>query len=177
MHQRDFRRDVAQVQRFFDRRIAATDNGDGLAAIEEPVAGRAGRNAAALVRLLGGQAEVHGCCAGGDNQRITGVAAVVAVQAKRSLRQVGGVNMVVDDFGVEALRVTQHAIHQFRALQALDVARPVVDVGRGHQLAALLDAGNDHRVEIGPGSIDGGRVAGRSGPQDQNPAMFQVTHV
>ena len=72
--ERDVRGDVRQVQRFFDRGVAAADDGDVLVAEEEPVAGGAGRDALAAEGLLGRQAEVLGRGAGGDDQRIAGVA-------------------------------------------------------------------------------------------------------
>jgi len=87
------------------------------------------------------------------------------------------VDVVVDDLGVVTPGVAQHAIHQLRTLQPLDVAGPVVDVGRRHQLAALFNAGDHHRVEVGARRIDGGGVAGGTGSEDQNAAMLAITHV
>ena len=58
MNQRDVRGDVREIQRFFDRRVAAADDRDALAPEEEPVARGAGRDAAALKCLLGRQAQV-----------------------------------------------------------------------------------------------------------------------
>jgi hypothetical protein len=75
------------------------------------------------------------------------------------------VDVVEHDLGLEALGVLLHARHQVRAQQAVGVARPVVDVGGGHQLAALLQAGDDDRLEVGAG--DSGRPAGRAGAEDQ----------
>ena len=72
-------------------------------------------------------------------------------------------DMIIHHARVEALGVIFHAGHEVRALQAVDVPRPVVDVGRGHELAALLHAGDHHRIEIGARGIYRGRVAGRAG--------------
>src|SRR6185437_4329221 len=69
--------------------------------------------------LLAGDAEVLGGGAGGDDQRIGRVFAGVALEPERTLLQVGGVDMVEDHLGVEALGVLGHALHQRRALQAL----------------------------------------------------------
>ena len=71
------------------------------------------------------------------------------------------------DFGVEALGVLLEALHQVRALHAVGIGRPVVDVGGGHQLAALGQAGDQHRLQIGAGGIDGGGIAGGAGTEDQ----------
>src|SRR3546814_8971984 len=51
---------VGQVQRLLDRGVAATDHHDLLAAIEEAVAGRAGRDALAAQFLLARNAEPFG---------------------------------------------------------------------------------------------------------------------
>ena len=57
------------------------------------------------------------------------------------------------------------------------VARPVVDFGRRHQLAALLEAGDQHRLAVGACGVDGGAVAGGSGTQDDQPRVAGVAHV
>jgi hypothetical protein len=53
-------------------------------------------------------------------------------------------------------------------MHAGDVGRPVVDLGGGHQLAALGHAGDQHRVQVGAGGVDGGGVAGGAGAEDQD---------
>jgi hypothetical protein len=75
--------------------------------------------------------------------------------------------MIVDDFRVVALRMSQHAIHEFGSLQPLDITGPVVDVGGGHELTTLFDTGNDDGIEVRTCSIDRRGVAGRSRAQDQ----------
>ena len=92
------------------------------------------------------------------------------------LRQVGGVDVVEDDFGLEALRMRLHARHQVRAHQAVRVAGPVVHFGGGHQLAALLQAGDQHRLEVGAGGVDGGGVAGGAGTEDQQLGVLGSGH-
>ena len=54
---------VREEQRFFDSRVATADEEHFLAAIEEPVACRASRNAEALKMLLRRQAQPFGLCA------------------------------------------------------------------------------------------------------------------
>ncbi|ERO65161.1 hypothetical protein P308_20400 [Pseudomonas piscis] len=80
--------------------------------------------------------------------------------------QLSGMNVVIDDLGVEALGVFLHAFHQYGAGQAFDIARPVVHFRGGGQLAAGLQAGDHGRFEVGPGGVDRGAVAGRAGAQD-----------
>ena len=177
MHKRDFRGDIGQVKCFLDSRVASADDGDGLAAVEKTVARRTGGHTTALVCLFGVETEVHCRRARCDDQRVAGVVAVIALETERPLRDVGLVNVIVDHFGVEALRVSQHAIHEFRALQAFDITRPVVDIGCRHQLTALFDARDHDRIEVGARRVNGRSVTRRPRAQDQNPAMSCVTHV
>ena len=78
---------------------------------------------------------------------------------------------------VEALGVLQEALHQVGALHAVDVGRPVVDVGRRHQLAALGDAGDQHRLQVGARGVEGGGVAGRAGAEDQDAGVLRGVEV
>ncbi len=137
------RGDVAQVQSLLHGGIAAADDRDGFAAIEESIAGGAGRHTLAPECLLGRQAQVlcGGAC--GDDQRIAGVLAVVAGQPKRPVAQIDLVDVVGDDFSIESLRVGSHALHQRGALQVIDVPWPIVHVGGGHELSALLQPGDE----------------------------------
>jgi hypothetical protein len=116
--------------------------------------------------FFGGQAEVLGRGAGGDDQRVAGVGAGIADQRERASRQLRGVDVVEDDFGIEAAGMGFEARHQLRALDAVGIGRPVVDFGRRHQLAALGHAGDQHRLEVGAGGIDGGGVTGGAGTEN-----------
>jgi hypothetical protein len=79
--------------------------------------------------------------------------------------------MVVDQFGFEALGMLLEAFHEFRALNPQRVRRPVVHVGRGHQLTALGNTGDQHGFEVGTGGIYGRGVAGRAGSEYQEAAV------
>ena len=162
------RGDVREVERLLDGGVAAADDADFLAAIEEAVAGGAAADAAAHEGLLRGQSEVLGRRAGGDDQGVAGVAGRVAAQRERALREIDLVDVVEHDLGVEALGVLEEALHQVGAHDAVDVGRPVVDVGRRHQLAALGDAGDQHRLQVGARGVDRGGVAGRAGAEDED---------
>ena len=61
--QRDLGGEVGQEQRLLDRRVAAADHHDLLAAVEEAVAGGAGRDAEALELLLATAGPSHFACA------------------------------------------------------------------------------------------------------------------
>jgi hypothetical protein len=90
------------------------------------------------------------------------------VSVNGRLLKVDLVDVVEHDLGLEALGVLQEALHQLRALHAVDVGRPVVHLGGGHQLAALRDAGDQQGFEVCAGRVDGGGVAGGAGAEDQN---------
>ena len=68
--------------------------------------------------------------------------------------------------GVEPLRVPAHALHQLRALQMLDIARPIVHIRGGHELAALFQPGDQEGRTIGAGRVDCGGISGGTRPQD-----------
>ena len=172
----DFLGDVGQVQRFLDGGIAAADHLNHLVAVEEAVAGGAGGNALPMKASSDDYAQVLRGGTGGNDQCIAGISATIALQCEGALLQLGGVDVVVDDLGVETLGVLLHAGHQRRAGKAFDVARPVVDFGGGGQLAAWLDAGDHHWLEIGACGVHGGGIAGRTGAQDDEARMLDFTH-
>ncbi len=172
----DLAGEVGEVERLLDGGIAAADHRDLLVLVEEPVAGGAGGHALAHELLLRLQPQVLGAGAGGDDQRVAGVLAAVTGQAERAPGQVGGVDVVEDHLGVEALRVRLHPRHQVRAHQAVGIAGPVVDLGGGHQLAAHLQAGDDQRLEVGAGGVDGRGPAGRAGTEDDDAGVLVRGH-
>ena len=96
------------------------------------------------------------------------------VQFERPLAKVRRIDVIVDDLGREALGVTAHALHERRALQSFDVAGPVVDVGRRHELPAFLDAGDEQRRAIGARGVNGGAVAGGSRAENDEAVMAIV---
>ena len=101
----DLLRDIRQVQRFFDCGVAAADHRDILLLVEKAVAGRAGRHALAHEQFFRGQAQVLRRCAGRDDQRVACVFARVADQPDRAFFELGGVDVVEQNFSVEPFRV------------------------------------------------------------------------
>ena len=110
-------------------------------------------------------------CASGDDQRVTGVGAAIADQGEGFLGQFGGVDVVKDDFGFKAPGMGFKSLHEFRPLDTVDVGRPVVDLGGGGELSTLCHAGNQYRLEIGAGSVNGGGITGRAGAENQQTSM------
>ena len=67
VHDGDLGGEIGEEQRLLDRGVAAADHQHILVAVEEAVAGGAGRHAVALELLLGRQAEPARLRAGGDD--------------------------------------------------------------------------------------------------------------
>ena len=111
----------------------------------------------------------------GDNQCVAGVCTGVALQCEWVILQFNRMNMVEDDLGIEALSVFQEAFHQFGALHAVGIGRPVFDIRGGHELPALRDTGNKYRVQVRTGGVNGSGVTGGTGTQDDQ-AMVQGRH-
>jgi hypothetical protein len=101
-----------------------------------------------------------------DDERIAGVFAEVADEAKGALAEVRGVDVVVDELGAETQGVRLHALHERGTHQAVRVARPVVDLGGGHELTAFLHPRDQHRGTVGAGGVDGGRISGGARAED-----------
>ena len=98
------RSDVREVERLFDRGIAAADHRHRPILEEEPVTGGAGRDAGPLVPLLRGKTEILRRRPGGDDERIAGVDVLVADEAEGRFGEVRGVDVVEDRLGAEPLR-------------------------------------------------------------------------
>ena len=167
---------VGQKQRFFYGGVATPDDHDFLIAIEEAVAGGAGGDALAFEFLFRLESEIHGGGAGSNDQGVAGVLAAIALEAEWAVTKVGFVDGVVDDAGFEAFGVLEHALHELRALNAVVVAGPVVDVGGGGELSTGLDAGHHNRVQVCTGGVDGSGIASGARAQNQKTAVFGFTH-
>jgi hypothetical protein len=84
-----FAGEVGQEQRLFHGCVAAADDHDLFATIEEPVAGGAGRYAEALEMFLGRQAQPFRLCPGAQDHRIGGIGgAAVGLRREGAVLQV-----------------------------------------------------------------------------------------
>ncbi len=176
VNQGDLGGDIGQVQRLLDRGIAATDYSDLLVAIEKPVTGCAGADAPAHKGLFAGQAQVLGRGPGGDDERVAAVAGA-ALEDKGPDGQVHLLYVVEHQFGIKALHVRLHLLHQLGTLQVGLPTRPVFDLrGRG-QLPALLDTRDNHRTQVGPGGVNRRSVAGGTAAEDDQGVVPGVAHM
>ena len=84
--------------------------------------------------------------------------------------------MVGDDPRADVLGLLLHLLHQPGALDDVGEARIVLDVGGDGELAAGLDALDQHRLQHGARGIDGGGVAGRAGADDDKLGVGRLGH-
>ena len=128
-----------------------------------------GRHAVAEQALLGFEAEHPRGRAGGDDH-----ASGRGTRRRRrrcetaDSRQVDAVDVGGDELGAEARGLLPEQHHELGPEDAVGEAGEVLDVGRQHELAAGADSFDDDRVEIGPGGVDRGGEAGRSGSDDDD---------
>ena len=169
MHQRHMGGDVGEINRLLDRRIAAADDDNPLAPKEESVAGGAGGDAKTLELLLARQAQPSGLGARRDNERVAGVnLAEVAEKLERAAAEPRFNDMIRNEFRADMLGLGAHLVHQPGALDRLGEAGVVLDIGGDHQLPALLEAGDQHRLQHRAGGIDRRRIAGGAGAQNND---------
>ena len=166
VHEVHVRRELRQEERLLERRVAAADDVHVLVAEERRVAGRAGGDAAALVLLLGRDAEEARGRARRDDHRARGVLVVADVDAERLLGEVDLRDVVGDELGAEPLRLPAEVGHHLRPHDAVGVARVVLDVARDHQLAAPLEALDHERLEVGACGVQRRGVPGGAAADD-----------
>ena len=158
--------ELRQERRLLHRRVAAADDHDLLLPEERRVADGAVRDAAALQPPLGVELELPGVRAGGHDDRLGAVLLVADVDAERTLGEVDAGDVVGDELGAEALGLAPEVLHHLGPEDAFHVAGVVLDVARDHQLTAPLEAFDHERLEICAGSVERGRVPGRTASDD-----------
>ena len=145
---RDLLRLLREIQRLFDRRVAAADDHEGLLAEhgERAVAHGACAHAVAPELLLAGEIQTAGLGARRDDERVRGVGGVfvldglvVAHGVEPVFEGAGGevdlCHGLGDDFGAAGLGLLAHLVHELAALDHLETGE-VLDFVRGRQLAA-----------------------------------------
>ena len=162
---------LGEEHRLLHSGVAAAHHGHFLAAEEEAIAGGTGRNAETAELRLIGQAQPARLGAGGDHDCIGGPAlAAVRFQHKRALRHINPGHDISDDLGADMAGLGFHLHHQIGAHHH-GFARPILHFGGDGQLAARLQALDQHRVQQGARGIDGSGIAGRTRTDNQNLGM------
>jgi hypothetical protein len=83
------------------------------------------------------------------------------------------VDLVEDELRVEALGVLLEASHQVRALHAVGIGRPVVDIGGRHQLATLRETRDEDGLQVRARRVYCRGVTGGSGAEDQEACVLR----
>ncbi len=121
-------------QRLFDRRVAATDDGDHLVLEEGRVAGRAVRDSAAGHRLLPRYAQLHRVGAAGDNRRLRAHFAVDGRQNVVRPIPAQPLNAAIHRLHPELLGLAVHVDGKVWALHAVSEAGIILDQSRDRDL-------------------------------------------
>src|SRR5579883_1556630 len=153
---------------FLHGRVAAANNGNGLAAEEEAVTGGARRDAVADKFALSGETEHARGSAGGDDQSPRDVVHVAGFNAKRPGGQIHVGDGAGAKFRAEFPGLFAHVFDEFRTHDAVGKARKILDVGGERKLAARFVAVNHHRLKVGAGRIDGGGQPGAAASNDDD---------
>jgi hypothetical protein len=88
--------------------------------------------------------------------------------AERPNVEIDGGDDVVDDLRTHMFGLLEHLLHQPGSLDGIGEAGIVFDVGGDGQLAALLQPGDEDRVEHGARGIDRRRITGRPRADDED---------
>ena len=155
------------------RLVSAAHDSNGLSAVKEAVASGAGGNTLALIGGFRGKPQIHGRSAGGGDQRVAGPNVTeVGCKLEWTAGEINILHEVVDHLSAEAFSLLLHLLHQVRSLNAFSSARPIVNFGRGHELAARFHAGNDDRFKVGACGIYRGGPASRAGTENDNVRVY-----
>ena len=76
--------------------------------------------------------------------------------------------------GAEILRLLLHVLHQVGTVDAFGKAREILHQGGERELAAGFVAADHQRLQIGAGGVDGGRVSGAAGTDDDDVSHGQI---
>jgi hypothetical protein len=94
------------------------------------------------------------------------------VQQKWALAQIDASEMRHAVFSSETLRLLAHVLDQLRAKNAFGEAREILDQRGERELSAGFVAFDDQRFQIGARGVEGGRVSGTAGADDDDVASF-----
>ncbi len=168
--QGDAAREAGEERRLLHRGVPpAADDGDVLVAEEESVTGGTGAHAEADALLLtGGDTELAGRCAHGEDHRARLVCGVADRHLLDRAGQVDLVDVLHAQVRAEAQRLLAHLVHQVRAGDAVPEAGVVLHFGGGHQRATELDTFEHHGLELGSGGVHRGRVTGGARADDDH---------
>ena len=107
-------------------------------------------------------------CAAGDDQRLGFNRFTIHIEDKGPLREMDGFDGAELDTRAEAFGLFLHADHEFVAVDAFRKAGKILNDAGGCKQAAGHASGEDQRLQIGAGGIEGGGQASATGTHDDN---------
>ena len=165
----------AEIERILAGRIAATNDGNRLLAIEETVARSTGTDALTIVFALVVKTQIlgRGSCGNDDGIGLQFATSVVPGFIG-TLRKIDANDFTVADVGTKTLSLFAQVHHHLIAVDTLRIAREVFDLSSLGQLSARLQATILNRTQIGPGSINGSGIPCGSAAYNQT---FYMVHI
>ena len=148
--------------------IAAAHHRHGLAPIGRAVAGGAVVNAFADERILAGNAQWAGRCAGGDDHRAALKDALAGVQRLDPPEKANLVHLCQLRHRAEALGALLHFFAQRKAVDAAFKAGVVLDLLRQRHLPAGGELFQHQRGKPGTGGVQGSSVSGGAAADDDH---------
>ena len=159
---------MAQVVGLLTGGVAATHDGNDLLAVEETVAGRAGRNALSCILRLVGQAQVFGGGTGSDDDGIgRHLLAAVKRHQERALAHVDARHEARFHLGTQVDCLLAHVVHELEAVNALGESREILNGGRLRQLSTHLQPLDEQAVDGRAYQVYRCGISGRAGPDNQ----------
>ena len=174
MHHHYFSAEAREEVGFFHGRVAAAHHDHALALEEEPITCGAGAHAVTHVGGLARDPQQHGACARGHDHRLALMLRTVGPDAERALREVHLLDQRVVDLGAEARHLRTEMLHELRSLDSLGETGVVLDLGGDRELAAGLQAREQHRLQVGARGVERSGVTGWAGAQDQD--LVHIRH-
>ena len=170
----------AQIQRLFAGGVSSSDNSYRALAVEEAVAGGAGRNAEAAEAVLAFEAEVfgglprHDCppsCRPFHRFRLT-APGFARIEGYAPGGELAAYDASAHHPGAETLGLGAHSIHKGACVNPFGKAGIILDNMGSGELSARFRAFDNHRIKGSPACVDGCGVAGRTGSYDEALRFF-----
>jgi len=160
--------ELGEEHPLLDRGVAAADHHDLLAAVEEAVAGGAGRDATTVERVLARYAQASRIRSRRQNHRPCPIVGLVAVHDEPVVGVPGQpLDLLHHDARAELLGLLDHALRQLRARDGLVETGVVLDLFGLGDLAAGQAFLEDEGVELPSTRVDARGKAGGSSTDDR----------
>src|SRR5882724_2411383 len=158
MNDRHAVRKLCEERGLFHRGVAAAYHNQRFALEEEPVTGRASRNAVAAQSLgrrrFAGNAEPLRRSASGNDQRLSFDYVILGLECEGSLAQLRLAHPAYKELCSKTLGLPAELVHKYGTHYSVRETRIVFDIGCDHQLAARFWTFNHQRLEVRSRGVD-----------------------